>query len=115
RARALERIFGGLHVVLLLQAQQVVGQRGNQLGLDDAFEDRVAVPGDPLEVGLKRVHGLSLPRGAASAPRGFAHAPSGVVCPSTVMPKKAAGAPVHVPATGIAWLGSRVTATRTSF
>src|SRR5262249_47183050 len=46
---------------------------------------------------------------------GFAHPPSGVVWTSTVMPRKSEGAPVHVPATGMAWLGSRVTATRTSF
>src|SRR5262249_7636956 len=46
---------------------------------------------------------------------GSAHPPSGIVCTSTVMPRKSDGAPVHVPATGMAWLGSRVTATRTSF
>ena len=58
RPRALEGIAGRLHVVLLLQAQEVVGKRGHQLGLDDAFGDRVAVPRDPVEMVLARVHVL---------------------------------------------------------
>src|SRR4030095_2468586 len=39
---------------------------------------------------------------------------SGIASTSTVMPRKSDGAPVQVPETGIAWRGSRVTATRTS-
>jgi hypothetical protein len=48
--RTLEGVSRGLDVELFLEALEIVQQGRDQLGLDDALEDRVAVTRDALEV-----------------------------------------------------------------
>ena len=54
RAAAFEGVVRRLYGVVALEPGQVVLERVEQFGLDDALEDRVPVTGDGVDVGLQR-------------------------------------------------------------
>jgi hypothetical protein len=70
-ARALEQVLRRLHVEVLLEPVQVLQQRRDQLRLDHALEDRIAVTLDGGGVGIEVVHDallLDVRRGRYCAP-----------------------------------------------
>jgi hypothetical protein len=58
-ARPLEGVPRGLDVVHELEAVEVGDELGHERRLDRSLDDGEALTGDPLEVGVKRLHGTA--------------------------------------------------------